>query len=94
MKEARKRLTKNCIICWNYLYLSQKLKEIHDPAHGSLFLDSSAHGSAVAWQHLNLLREYDVSDEQPRNSVEIRLQNLPSKQVQILGARISFDALE
>ena len=28
MAEARKRLIKNCIICWNYLYLSQKLEEI------------------------------------------------------------------
>jgi TnpA family transposase len=26
MAEACKRLIKNCIICWNYLYLSQKLK--------------------------------------------------------------------
>jgi Tn3 transposase DDE domain len=32
MAEACKRLIKNCIICWNYLYLSQKLAEIDDPA--------------------------------------------------------------
>lgn len=31
MEEACKRLIKNCIICWNYLYLSQKLEEIKDP---------------------------------------------------------------
>ena len=31
MAEACKRLIKNCIICWNYLYLSQKLAEIDDP---------------------------------------------------------------
>ena len=30
--EACKRLIKNCIICWNYLYLSQKLAEMDDPA--------------------------------------------------------------
>jgi Tn3 transposase DDE domain len=30
MAEACKRLIKNCIICWNYLYLSQKLEEITD----------------------------------------------------------------
>jgi TnpA family transposase len=30
--EACKRLIKNCIICWNYLYLSQKLEEIKDTA--------------------------------------------------------------
>ncbi|MDQ1390089.1 MAG: hypothetical protein QOF56_3543 [Acidobacteriaceae bacterium] len=32
MAEACKRLIKNCIICWNYLYLSQKLAQIDDPA--------------------------------------------------------------
>src|SRR6266853_1835010 len=59
MAEACKRLIKNCIICWNYLYLSQKLEEIKDTASREAFLDAVAHGSAVAWQHLNLLGEYD-----------------------------------
>ena len=63
MAEACKRLIKNCIICWNYLYLSQKLEEIKDTASREAFLDAVAHGSAVAWQHLNLLGEYDFSDE-------------------------------
>lgn len=30
LEEAYKRLLKNCLICWNYLYPSQKLEEIHD----------------------------------------------------------------
>ncbi len=46
------------IIC-----LSQKLEEIKDTASREAFLDAVAHGSAVAWQHLNLLGEYDFSDE-------------------------------
>jgi hypothetical protein len=29
-------------------------------------------GSAVAWQHLNLLGEYDFSDEKLRDSIGIR----------------------
>jgi hypothetical protein len=32
MAEDCKRLIKNCIICWNCLYLSQKLEEIKDTA--------------------------------------------------------------
>ena len=32
MAEACKRLIKNCIICWNYLYLSQKLLAAPQPA--------------------------------------------------------------
>jgi hypothetical protein len=42
MAEACKRLIKNCIICWNYLYLSQKLEEIKDTAIREAFLDAVA----------------------------------------------------
>ena len=49
LTEACKLLIKNCIICWNYLYLSQKLEEIEDTASREAFLDAVAHGSAVAW---------------------------------------------
>ena len=72
MAEACKRLIKNCIICWNYLYLSQKLEEIEDAASRQVFLDAVAHGSAISWQHINLLGEYDFSDENLRDSVGIR----------------------
>ena len=72
LAEACKLLIKNCIICWNYLYLSQKLEEIEDTASREAFLDAVAHGSAVAWQHLNLLGEYDFSDEKLRDSIGIR----------------------
>ena len=51
------------IICWNYLYLSQKLAEIDDPAKREELLQAVAHGSAAAWGHLNLLGEYDFSED-------------------------------
>ena len=72
MAEACKRLIKNCIICWNYLYLSQKLEEIEDAASRQVFLDAVAHGSVISWRHLNLLGEYDFSDEKLQDSVGIR----------------------
>jgi hypothetical protein len=49
MAEACKRLIKNCIICWNYLYLSQKLAEIDDPAKREELPRVMTHGSATAW---------------------------------------------
>jgi TnpA family transposase len=72
MAEACKRLIKNCIICWNYLYLSQKLEEIEDAATRQVFLDAVAHGSVISWQHINLLGEYDFSDEKLQDNVGIR----------------------
>jgi hypothetical protein len=70
--EACKRLIKNCIICWNYLYLSQKLAQIDDPAKREELLQAIAHGSAAAWGHLNLLGEYDFSEDKLQDSVGIK----------------------
>jgi TnpA family transposase len=70
--EACKRLIKNCTICWNYLYLSQKLADLTDTASREMLLAALTHGSAVAWQHLNLLGEYDFSEERLQDTVGIR----------------------
>ena len=72
MAEACKRLIKNCIICWNYLYLSQKFADIDDPLKREEFLKAVAHGSAAAWAHVNLLGEYDLSEEKFKDSVGIK----------------------
>jgi len=86
LAEACKRLIKNCIICWNYLYLSQKLEEAEDAASREAFLDAVAHGSAISWQHINLLGEYDFSEEKLQDKVGIKPPKLTAKQAQILGA--------
>jgi TnpA family transposase len=52
MAEACKRLIKNCIICWNYLYLLQKLEDSEDIASREAFLEAVANGSAVFWRNL------------------------------------------
>jgi hypothetical protein len=72
MAEACKRLIKNCIICWNYLYLSQQLAELEDPARREALRTALTHGSAVAWQHVNLLGEYDFSEERLQDTVGIK----------------------
>jgi hypothetical protein len=58
MAEAYKRLIKNCIICWNYLYLSQKFAEIDDPVKREEFLNAVPHGSAAAWEHVSPFGEH------------------------------------
>lgn len=70
--EGCKRLIKNCIVCWNYLYLSQKLAETTDSEHRETLLQAITHGSVVAWQHLNLLGEYDFSEEKLQDTVGIK----------------------
>ena len=70
--EACKRLIKHCIICWNYLYLSQKLAAIDDPAKREELLQVLAPGPAAAWGRLNLLGEYDFSEDKLQDSVGLK----------------------
>ena len=70
-----KWLIKNCITCWNYLYLAQKLAETDDLESREALRQAVANGSVVSWQHINLLGEYDFSEEKLRDSVGIK----PSK---------------
>ncbi len=69
--EACNRLIKNCITCWNYLYLSQKLAQAETKEARERILSAIATHSVVAWQHLNLLGEYDFSDEKLQDTVGI-----------------------
>ncbi len=85
MAEACKRLIKNYIICWNYLYLSQKLEDSEDTASREAFLEAVANGSAVSWQHINLLGEYDFSDEKLQDSVGIKPPKLADQRDTFLG---------
>jgi len=69
--EACNRLIKNCIICWNYLYLSHKLARTRDEQSRKNLMRFIETHSPVTWAHINLLGEYDFSDEKLRDSVGI-----------------------
>ncbi len=69
--EACNRLIKNCIICWNYLYLSQKLTRTETEEAKDHLLAAITTHSVVSWAHINFLGEYDFSDEKLQDSVGI-----------------------
>lgn len=71
-----KRLIKNCIVCWNCLYLAQTFAEIDDLGQREEFLQAMSRGSAAAWEHINLLREDDLSEDKLKDSVGIKLPKL------------------
>ena len=71
--EGCRRLIKNAIICWNYLYLTQQLNDAPTKARRDDLLESIRQGSVVSWQHLNLHGEYDFSDEKLRDTVGLDL---------------------
>jgi hypothetical protein len=70
--EGCKRLIKNAITCWNYLYLSQKLTETDSRENSEALLQAIANGSISTWRHINLLGEYDFSEEKLQDSIGIK----------------------
>ena len=65
------RLIKNCIICWNYLYLARRIEKTDDAETRETLLRMIATHSPMAWAHINMLGEYDFSDEKLQDSVGI-----------------------
>ncbi len=70
--ESCNRLIKNCVICWNYLYLSQKRSQAENQENKDRLLEAIIAHSVVSWAHINLLGEYDFSDEKLQDSVGIQ----------------------
>jgi TnpA family transposase len=73
MAEGCRRLIKNAIICWNYLYLTQKIADAESDERRQELLTAVQQGSVGSWQHVNLHGEYDFSDEKLQDSVGLRL---------------------
>ena len=69
--ESCNRLIKNCIICWNYLYLTYKLKQLPDEREKGLLINIISSHSIMTWAHINMLGEYDFSEEKRKDSVGI-----------------------
>ena len=69
--EACNRLIKNSIICWNYLYLARQVEKAPDAeARENLLRQIAAH-SPMSWAHINMLGEYDFSEEKLRDTLGI-----------------------
>ena len=69
--EACNRLIRNSIVCWNYLYLARQIEKADDEeARESLRRAIAAH-SPMSWAHVNMLGEYDFSDEKLKDSIGI-----------------------
>ena len=85
--ESCNRLIKNAIICWNYLYLTKKLKQAKTEEERDALLKSILTHSVVSWAHINMLGEYDFSDEKLKDTVGILPQNKQRKKDSNLGGK-------
>ena len=57
-----KRLIQNSIICWNYLYMTKKLKEAKDELERETIIKTIQNSSIVHWSHINFYGEYDFTN--------------------------------
>jgi TnpA family transposase len=69
--EACNRLIKNSIICWNYLYLARQLEKAPDPEVRENLRRTIAAHAPMAWAHINMLGEYDFSEEKLRDALGV-----------------------
>ena len=61
--ESCNRLIKNAIVCWNYLYFEHCLRTIADPVERQALLGTIGRHAMISWRYVNMLGEYDFSDE-------------------------------
>lgn len=67
--EACKRLLRNALVCWNYMFMSQKIaNEPNQDKHAEM-LSTVKEGSIVTWRQFNFYGEYDFSDNKLQDSV-------------------------
>jgi len=69
--EACNRLIKNSIICWNYLFLTRQVEKSPDTETRENLLRLIAAHSPMSWAHINMLGEYDFSEEKLRDTLGI-----------------------
>ncbi|MSP28669.1 MAG: hypothetical protein EXR80_09815 [Methylococcales bacterium] len=67
--ESCRRLIKNAIVCWNYLYLTRELANEKNETRKADLLATIENGSVVTWAHFNLHGEFNFSDEKMVDSV-------------------------
>ena len=71
--EGCKRLIENAIILWNYLYLSEKVYDTPEGKQRDELLHQIKYSSMASWEHINMLGEYDFSEERVNNITQFHL---------------------
>ena len=79
--EGCNRLIRNSIICWNYLYLTQKITLAKTEEERKRLLDIIETHSPQSWGSFNMLREFDFSDDKLQDTTGVLP---PKKQTEII----------
>jgi TnpA family transposase len=66
--ETCKRLIKNCIVCWNYMYLTQRLLKITCKEKRLAFIEKIKVSSTMSWEHIIIHGAFDYSESKLKDS--------------------------
>ena len=69
-------ILQNSIVLWNYLYLSDLITKVESQEELEYFVSSIRNGTAVAWEHINMLGEYDFTKLLKNKALRFDMQNL------------------
>ena len=69
--EACKRLIKNAIVCWNYLFVTRQLQQMKDEQLRHSWLEHIQTSSMTAWRHVYFNGFYDFSDDKLADAFEV-----------------------
>jgi len=76
--EGCRRLIKNAIVCWNYLFLSRELATEKNEKRRAELIEAIRNGSVATWKHYNLHGEFDFSDERMVDSMGLAVPKNPA----------------
>jgi len=66
--ESCKRVIKNAIVCWNYMYLTQKLSNTKSTAEKLAIIQKIKSSSPVSWKHFIIHGQFFFSDSCMKDS--------------------------
>lgn len=74
--ESCKRLLKNVIVCWNYMYLTNKMHMAENDDEKIAIAQKIRESSTVAWHHVLMHGEFDFSDQSLMDTHEFALNKM------------------
>ena len=63
-------------ICWNYLYLSQRIHDEENEQQKEKLVKNIKNKSMIFWHHVNLVGEYDFDEKNMDDFVEFNIPKL------------------
>lgn len=66
--EACKRLIKNAIVCWNYMYLTKRYYSLKTKDQRVAFINKVKNSSTLAWEHIMIHGAFDFSESRLKDS--------------------------